>query len=237
MCIYCTTTNYRKIYESHTGIIPKEPNGRTYEIHHIDGNHSNNNPSNLRAVTLQEHYDIHYDQGDWYACWKIGAKMKLSPEEISNLASKSASKRVTDGTHNFLGKNNPSHERVTNGTHNLLSDEMNRKRVDEGTHHFLKDESGNSLSSKRVTDGTHNFLGDKNSVYKKIKDGTHHFFSGEIQGKSSRKRVKEGTHNFIGKNNPNNPAKIRCSCIWCRKETSMPILARDHNADKCKQKN
>jgi hypothetical protein len=39
MCIYCTTNNYRKIYENHNGIIPKDSDGRTYEIHHIDGNH------------------------------------------------------------------------------------------------------------------------------------------------------------------------------------------------------
>ena len=59
--------NYRKIYESHFGPIPKEKNGRSYDIHHIDGNHSNNSPENLRAVTIQEHYNIHYEQEDWYA--------------------------------------------------------------------------------------------------------------------------------------------------------------------------
>jgi hypothetical protein len=55
---------YRKIYEQNFGPIPKEPNGRTYEIHHIDGNHNNNDPTNLSAMTIQEHYDIHYSQGD-----------------------------------------------------------------------------------------------------------------------------------------------------------------------------
>ena len=64
MCIYCGTNKYRKIYESHNGPIPKEDNGRSYEIHHIDGNHFNNDPSNLKAVSIQEHYDIHYSQGD-----------------------------------------------------------------------------------------------------------------------------------------------------------------------------
>ena len=67
MCIYCTTTNYRKIYENHIGTIPREATGRTYEIHHIDGNHTNNDPTNLTAVTLQEHNDIHYAQGDYPA--------------------------------------------------------------------------------------------------------------------------------------------------------------------------
>ena len=53
MNIYKNRTSakvYRKIYEENFGPIPKEPNGRSYEIHHIDGNHSNNDPSNLIAV-------------------------------------------------------------------------------------------------------------------------------------------------------------------------------------------
>jgi hypothetical protein len=33
---------YRKIYEQNYGHIPKDSAGRTYEIHHIDGNHKNN---------------------------------------------------------------------------------------------------------------------------------------------------------------------------------------------------
>ena len=86
MTIYCTTTNYRKIYENHIGVIPKEPNGRTYEIHHLDGNHSNNDPLNLKAVTLQEHYDIHYAQGDWGACMLMKLqRMDHSPDEIVEL--------------------------------------------------------------------------------------------------------------------------------------------------------
>jgi len=42
MCIYCGTTKYRKIYEQHNGPIPKG-----MDIHHIDGNHANNDPNNL----------------------------------------------------------------------------------------------------------------------------------------------------------------------------------------------
>jgi len=59
MTIY-NTTNYRKIYEQYYGPIPRDEQGRSYEIHHIDGNHSNNDPTNLKCVSIQEHYDIHY---------------------------------------------------------------------------------------------------------------------------------------------------------------------------------
>ena len=75
-------TNYRKIYEQYHGPIPKEPNGRTYDIHHIDGNHSNNDPTNLVAVSIQEHHDIHQSQGDWGACSAILMRMQLTPEEM-----------------------------------------------------------------------------------------------------------------------------------------------------------
>jgi len=51
---------YRTIYEQYFGKIPKDSQGRSYEIHHLDGNHENNDISNLRCVSIQEHYDIHY---------------------------------------------------------------------------------------------------------------------------------------------------------------------------------
>lgn len=101
MCIYCNTSKYRKIFENHHGKIPKEENGRTYDIHHIDGNHSNNNPENLLAVTLQEHYDIHKKQGDHGACFLLSQKLRLSPEEISNHSKKTNEKRLKNGTHNL----------------------------------------------------------------------------------------------------------------------------------------
>ena len=63
--------SYRKIYKQYYGEIPVDADGRSFEIHHIDGDHSNNNPLNLKAVSIQEHYDIHYSQGDWYACLLI----------------------------------------------------------------------------------------------------------------------------------------------------------------------
>ena len=94
-------SNYRKIYEQHYGPIPKDNDGRTYEVHHIDGNHKNDSPENLIAVSIQEHYNIHYKQGDWAACHRIAVKMKLSHQEISELATKNNLKRVADGTHPF----------------------------------------------------------------------------------------------------------------------------------------
>jgi hypothetical protein len=197
MCTYCTTTNYRAIYENHIGPIPKELNGRTYEIHHIDGNHSNNDLSNLKAVTLQEHYDIHYANGDWYACKLIKLqRMNYTSEELSQLARKNVQKSIDAGSHPFI------------------------TRID-----------GSNLSSDRVKVGTHHWQGEKNNK-KRVENGTHPFLGGEIQRKVAEERIKTGTHNFF---NENHPAKIKLSCVWCKKETSLNVFPRDHSKEKCKK--
>lgn len=177
MCIYCNTTNYRKIYENHIGPIPKDGAGRTYDIHHIDGNRSNNTVDNLIALSIQDHYDIHHSQGDWMACWKIGLKMKVSPEELSTLAS------------------NASRNRVANGTHNFLGGELNRQRVENGTHNLLDKGAAKKRAGQRVSNGTHNFLGgdlQREIQRRRLEDGTHNFLGGELQ----KKRLENGTHNF-----------------------------------------
>lgn len=132
--------NYRLIYKQHYGPIPREPNGRSYEIHHIDGDSNNNHYSNLVALTLQEHYDLHYRQRDWFACWKIGIKLRLDPDTIAELSRVAAQERIKNGTHHFLGG------------------EMQRKLVSDGTHHLLGGEVQRKVNARRLSDGTHNFL-------------------------------------------------------------------------------
>lgn len=151
MCIYCNTTHYRKIYENHYGNIPKDTTGRSYDIHHIDGNHDNNNPANLKAVSIQEHYDIHHTLGDYGACFKMAYRMKMTATELSELARLAAIKRVQDGTHPWAGKNSVSTKRSKAGTHhwqngnnpiyNRSKEELskaatagNLKRMAEGRH-------------------------------------------------------------------------------------------------------
>jgi hypothetical protein len=139
------TAIYRKIYEQHYGPIPKDPNGRSMDIHHIDGNHSNNDISNLKLVTVQEHYDIHYAQEDWTACQLLALRLKITPEERSLISSRSNKERIANGTHNLLGgehQRKQQADRIANGTHHLvgnslLAQERNSKRLKEGTHNFL----------------------------------------------------------------------------------------------------
>ena len=74
-------TTYRKIYEDHFGPIPLDESGRTFEIHHIDGDHLNNSIENLKAVPIQEHYNIHYAQGDWAACLLIANRIVITAKQ------------------------------------------------------------------------------------------------------------------------------------------------------------
>ena len=197
--------NYRKIYEQHCGVIPKDKDGRSYQIHHIDGNRANNNISNLKCVSIQEHYDIHYSQGDWGACYLIGRKMKIPVNILSELVRQQQYDRIAAGTHNWLGKNNPVHEKIANGTHNFLGGEIskkvNAKRVANGTHNFL---GATNPSHERVRIGTHNFQDpehqkrisaiNREHQNKRVADGSHHLLGGKIQ----RQIVKEGRHNLQG---------------------------------------
>lgn len=136
--------DYRKIYESSYGTIPVDSDRRTFEIHHVDGNHYNNDPTNLIAITIQEHYDIHYNQGDFGACTLIAKRMEMSPLEISQLASLNNRTKLENGTHNFK----------TPG----FSKSVQEKRVKDGTHSFLKKQDGTSVgketNDRRRKEGT-----------------------------------------------------------------------------------
>jgi hypothetical protein len=93
-----------KIYKQHWGNIPKDNDGRSFDVHHLDGNHKNNDYWNLIAVPIHIHYLIHESQGDWGACQAIAMRMITPPQLISELAKKAARLNVKNGTHHRLGK-------------------------------------------------------------------------------------------------------------------------------------
>lgn len=143
MTIYANPKGHRQIYEKHYGAIPREPNGRSYEIHHIDSDHFNNELNNLKLVTIQEHYDIHYSQGDWHACLLIAQRMELSPEIKSNLCSRATKELFAKGTHPFIdGK---------------LSKEVQKRRIEDGTHHMLGGTIQSNTQKRLLAEGRQNF--------------------------------------------------------------------------------
>ena len=92
-----TTKKHRRIYEDYHNIRLSSD----IEIHHIDGNHDNNDISNLMPVTIQEHFEIHRSQGDYGAAFRIAQRMEISKEETSRLASLAASKANAEGKCGF----------------------------------------------------------------------------------------------------------------------------------------
>jgi hypothetical protein len=92
--------NYVRIWEKYNG--KKLP--ENMEIHHIDGNHQNNDPNNLVALTIEEHLEIHKKQQDHGAVQAILMRMQRTPEYddlIRVSASKKQKELLLKGTHNF----------------------------------------------------------------------------------------------------------------------------------------
>jgi hypothetical protein len=171
MTIY-SGKNYRKIWESHFGQIPKDSDGKSYEIHHIDGNRSNNNIKNLKCVSIQEHYNIHHAQSDWAECLFISERMKISPEDQSRLATLSNKKRIYEGTHHFLG-NDLQRRRIEERTHNFVGENNpSKRRVKEGTHQFLDSNFQKEMNRRRIAEGRHHLLGEENNR-KMLSSGKH----------------------------------------------------------------
>ena len=122
---------YRKIYTQHYGEIPKDSQGRSYDIHHIDGDYTNNNISNLVALSIEEHYNLHKEQGDWGAVFALAKRLNVSQQEKSEIARNSNLTRARAGTHwsQIASKN--------------------------GTHHFNNLEWQRNMSAIQLSKGTH----------------------------------------------------------------------------------
>ena len=112
---------YRKIWEHHNGKIPKDELGRSYEIHHVDGNRDNNNISNLLCISIEEHWQIHYNQGDYNACILIEKRLtkkirkgyKMSENEYNKIHTKEAHEKVRVKTNNYAHlKNKENREKA-----------------------------------------------------------------------------------------------------------------------------
>lgn len=240
-------SNYRKIYEENYGPIPIDENGRTYDIHHIDGDYRNNDPSNLKAVSIEEHFQLHLDQKDYDACSMIALRLRLSPEEISEIARKRELKKVLDGTHRWL---DGEHTRirnlkmVCNGTHPWLGGEVSRRvaleRINNNTHPW----QGPNHNLNQLANGTHPSqdhqlrLAASERTKKQVSDGRSAFTSefatarnlkwsaegrnplqgGEIQRQTAIIRLQKGTH----------PSQIPRTCDKCGYIGRSPGIFKHH---------
>lgn len=211
---------YRRIYEQHYGPIPRENDGRTYEIHHIDGDDSNNSPENLVALTIKDHYKLHFSQGDYGAAVAISRRMKMAPDEVSTIHRLHQLQLIEEGKHHFI-TDNPVYKQILSDAHPFQKrkdgSSLSMDRVLNGTCVLLKKNDGSSIGAattkKLVENGTHNF--------QKRKDGT------SLQSD----RLNDGSHHLIGDTNPNH---TRVCCMECCKEVSRPMFTRWHGIN-CKE--
>lgn len=122
---------YIKIYKQHYGEIPRDSQGRSYDIHHIDGDHTNNAISNLVALSIEAHYKLHKEQGDWGAVWSVAKRLNVSQQEKSEATRNMNLARSKNGTH-------WSQVTSSNGTHPFQNIEFQRKMrkitLANGTH-------------------------------------------------------------------------------------------------------
>jgi hypothetical protein len=122
---------YKKEWIKHHGAIQKDEYGRTMEIHHIDGDCTNNHIDNLICLTIAEHYEIHYWQEDWYAAGKIAAKMKLSHEELAELARKQGKESYDNGSNAFYKINEAKKDDTIHCWENLITGELVNATINE----------------------------------------------------------------------------------------------------------
>jgi hypothetical protein len=139
--------NYRKIWEEKNGSIPVDEFGIPYEIHHIDGDHNNNNIENLTCISIADHFNIHYNQGDHLAALLIATRInnyvdgKYDKELLSEISKRSNKARIKAGTHNFL-----------NDLHRENNRQVQQNLYSAGKHHFCEGQSdrGKKSHAKRV---------------------------------------------------------------------------------------
>lgn len=239
MCIYCGTLNYRKIYEAHHGPIPKDELGRSYHIHHINGNRSDNSLKNLKCVSVEEHFAIHLSQGDYAACIRLGKILDKSAEELSRISSENQKKKVKSGTHVFLNSEVQSE----------LGKRSFKKQKEEGTHLFLQKGYQQALAIKRVQNGTNPFL--------KRKDGSSVASDNMLNGTSAWCKKNNPNYFYVcclncekevnipifhrnhetncrGKNVKYYDPEHKVTCLQCKKTVVFPSFKRNHLMRSCK---
>ena len=123
--------NYRQIWKNHYGKIPKDENGISYQIHHIDGNRFNNNIENLMCVSIMEHYEIHLKQGDFAAAHVIKTKMENYEQSLGWNHKEETKQKISKSLKGKYIRNEESikrqiESRIKNGTIKLKEETKNK---------------------------------------------------------------------------------------------------------------
>jgi hypothetical protein len=103
--------NYRRLWMKLKGPIPVDEHGRSFEIHHIDGNRENNSIENLQCLSAEDHFKLHYDRKEFFAANLIAKRLGRSLENVTNWnMSKEGKERLRESK---LGDKNPMKDPAT----------------------------------------------------------------------------------------------------------------------------
>lgn len=186
-------------------------------VHHIDGNHNNNTPSNLVAITAKEHYNIHFQQGDYAACILLASAAEIDQTELAEIQHMHGiscrDRKLGFHSEHFdrkahiaeIWKNHkPGRKPVTNGVDTI------RLKTDDDVMSFLQE---NPAWRRGVPDSS------KKGLSKSKKRLT-----SEEARRISQERINKGIHNF----------QIESTCPVCGKKGKGPMMKRWH-FNNCKE--
>lgn len=237
--------NYRQIWISYHGKIPKDSDGRSFDIHHLDSNSDNNSVDNLIAVSAYDHYCIHRDKGEYGAAAMIAKRMKVKPEDLSETVKLQMKELVQSGKHNFSVK----------GFVSVRDKDGNAIRVRKDDPRYLSGELVGVNAGYVVVKDIHNTVlrvsksdpriktgelvginagfvtvKDTNGNNIRIKNTDPRFISGEL------KSVVFGTFgNNNGKTWKHKNKRPIVRCPYCAKEGDISPM-KQHHFDNCKHK-
>jgi hypothetical protein len=169
--------NYRSIWKKHFGEIPKDENGQTYEIHHIDRNRNNNSIDNLMCVSKDEHIEIHFKAKEYAAAYAILKRKKgVSKKDFTGWKHSEETKNKISSS--LIGNKNPMFGKKREdrkGKGFWLGKKQPNEMIEKRRISQLgQKRPKQSISMKGVMAGAKNPMfgikGDKNSRSREIKD-------------------------------------------------------------------
>lgn len=92
-------------------------------------------------------------------CLKSGHYRGMQSVETCEKIGDAQKERVKNGSHQWLGENNPSPQRIADGAHHFQTDNPSPQRVKDGVHNFQTDNPNQDgkVSKRLLAEGSHNW--------------------------------------------------------------------------------
>lgn len=218
---------YRKIWEKANGKIPVDEKGRSYEIHHIDGNRNNNSLENLQCLSIEEHYKIHLEKGD-YAAANLIAERSNKPV-IEGFTGNRKGAKLTEEHKQALIKSRLGHraseetrKKISNSLKGRKSKKPGKKRNphSEETKRKMSEKRRGKVPSEEVKQKMRESK--KKSTYRHSKEVLE-----KIKLKNRGQKRSQETKLKIS-NAKKGKTQQKVVCPFCKKEGGISIMKRHH---------